>query len=251
MPWLWYALYTTLVISKAILIAIMYSFVHNNVDFLLLRVVLRSAQVRALGLQLFILVVNKVINLAVLVPLFGPFYLLTVDLVIGYVCMCAFVVVTDAQRQKHPLTRRILVTLLFFVTVIGALERTFADQEDSTQLQEWIDVIALFPTHLCEKLDQTYILATAETSTIVSLVFTIGPAFRLIISDPEKVVFVKFIHDHSEVVAIHRACEFAARQRKQAKLEVSRWRRQKLSRASSVSSRLSAFGSGRINSVVY
>ena len=73
----------------------------------------------------------------------------------------------------------------------------------------------------------------------------------LIISDPEKVVFVKFIHDHSEVVAIHRACEFAARQRKQAKLEVSRWRRQKLSRASSVSSRLSAFGSGRINSVVY
>ena len=109
----------------------------------------------------------------------------------------------------------------------------------------------MFPTHLCEKLDQTYILATAETSTIVSLVFTLAPAFRLIISDPEKVVFVKFTHDQSEVVAIHRACEFAARQRKDAKLEVSRWRRQKLRRASSVSSRLSAMSSGRISRVVY
>jgi len=250
-PWLWYALYTALVIAEAVCIAIMYSFLHNNVDFLLLRVVLRSAQVRALGLQLFILVVHKVIQLAVLVPLFGPFYLLTFDRIIAYVCMCALVVVTDAQRQKHPLTRRVLVSIVFFVTVFSALERTFRAPDSSINLQDWIDVFALFPTHLCEKLDQTYILATAETSTMVSLVFTLAPAFRLIISDPEKVVFVKFIHGHSEVVAIHRACEFAARQRKDAKLEVSRWRRQKLSRASSVSSRLSAMSSGRISSVVY
>ena len=240
-----------MVIAEAVCIAIMYSFLHNNVDFLLLRVVLRSAQVRVLGLQLFILVVHKVIQLAVLVPLFGPFILLTADRQVAYVCMCAFVVVTDAQRQKHPLTRRILVTFLFIITVIIALERTFAEPESFTLLQEWIDIVALFPTHLCEKLDQTYILATAETSAFVSLVFTLAPAFRLIISDPEKVVFVKFIHDHSEVVAIHRACEFAARQRKDAKLEVSRWRRQKLRRASSVSSRLSAMSSGRISSVVY
>ena len=206
-PSLWYALYTALVIAEAVCIAIMYSFLHNNVDGLLLRVVLRSAQVRALGLQLVFLVVHKVINLAVLVPLFGPFYLLTADLVIVYVCMCAFVVVTDAQRQKHPLTRRVLVTLLFIVTLFSALERTFKNPESI--LEEWIDIVALFPTHWCEELEQGYILATAETSMFVSLVFTLGPAFRGIISDPEKVAFVKFTHHHSEVVAIHRARELA------------------------------------------
>ena len=246
-PSLWYALHTASVIAEAVCIAIMYSFLHNNVDFLLLRVVLRSAQVRALGLQLVFLMVHKVINLAVLVPIFGPFYLLTVDLVIVYVCMCAFVVVTDAQRQKHPLTRRILVTILFIVTFFIALERTFKNQERN--LEEWIDIVALLPTHVCEGLEQGYILATAETSIFVSLVFTLGPAFRRIISDPEKVAFVKFTHHHSEVVAIHRARKFAARARKEAKLEVTRWRRQKYSRR--VTTRLSAMADGKLSRVVY
>ena len=246
-PSLWYALYTAMVIAEAVCIAIMYSFLHNNVDGLLLHVVLRSAQVRALGLQLVFLMVHKVINLAVLVPIFGPFYLLTADLVIVYVCMCAFVVVTDAQRQKHPLTRRVLVTLLFIVTLFSALERTFKNPESN--LEEWIDIVALFPTHWCEELEQGYILATAETSILVSLVFTLGPAFRRIISDPEKVAFVKFTHHHSEVVAIHRAREFAARARKEAKSEVSRWRRQKYSRG--VTTRLSAMADGKFSRVVY
>ena len=181
-----------------------------------------------------------VVNLAVLVPVLGAFYLLTVDLVIVYVCMCAFVVVTDAQRQKHPLTRRVLVTLLFIVTLFSALERTFKNQERN--LEEWIDIVALLPTHVCEGLEQGYILATAETSILVSLVFTLGPAFRRIISDPEKVAFVKFTHHHSEVVAIHRARKFAARARKEAKVEVTRWRRQKYSRR--VMTRLSAMADG-------
>ena len=60
-------------------------------------------------------------------------------------------------------------------------------------------------------LEQGYILATAETSIFVSLVFTLGPVFRRIISDPEKVAFVKFTHHHSEVVAIHRAQVCGAR----------------------------------------
>ena len=246
-PSLWYALHTASVIAEAVCIAIMYSFLHNNVDGLLLRVVLRSAQVRALGLQLVFLMVHKVINLAVLVPIFGPFYLFTADLVIVYVCMCAFVVVTDAQRQKHPLTRRILVTILFIVTFFIALERTFKNQERI--LEEWIDIVALLPTHVCEGLEQGYILATAETSIFVSLVFTLGPAFRRIISDPEKVAFVKFTHHHSEVVAIHRARKFAARARKEAKLEVTRWRRQKYSRR--VTTRLSAMADGKLSRVVY
>ena len=45
--------------------------------------------------------------------------------------------------------------------------------------------------------------------------------------------------------------EFAARQRKQAKLEVSRWRRQKLRRAGSISSRLSALSDSRSSRVDY
>ena len=214
-PPLFYVLSTIQLLTYVCGIGVLYSFVHNNVDGMTLRAVFRSGHVRAILLQLFILLAHRAVQLATNMPFLGGWYFFMTFNVLVYVAAIVLILAMDAAHEKHPITRRILCVLALLATLANLIDHLLLESPLET-----VDAVAFF--QFCGS-DGGYfkplLLSEIHQNVDMSLLFTLVTSFRKVVRYPEKVCFVPFHFDLREVEALLAKMATESKNNKQSRLQ--------------------------------
>ena len=214
-PPLFYVLSTIQLLTYVCGIGVLYSFVHNNVDGMTLRAVFRSGHVRAILLQLFILLAHRAVQLATNMPFLGGWYFFMTFNVLVYVAAIVLILAMDAAHEKHPITRRILCVLALLATLANLIDHLLLESPLET-----VDAVAFF--QFCGS-DGGYfkplLLSEIHQNVDMSLLFTLVTAFRKVVRYPEKVCFVPFHFDLREVEALLAKMASESKNNKKSRLQ--------------------------------
>ena len=175
-----------------------YTFLHRNVDFAVLRATLRSGSVRAMLLQLTLSLAHRIVQESVNAPLLGGWRAFNVANIVLYVAGIAIVILVDAAREKHPISRRFIFLCVLIVTAANVASYLFTITET-----EMVDFVAIFRQgDACAvggRFIKPIMIADIKGNVNISLFFVLATAFRKVIKDPNKVCFVPFHFTLEEV----------------------------------------------------
>ena len=194
-PTLFYVVTVIQILDFIIMFGIMYSFLHRNVERAVLRRSLWSGHVRAIMIQLTILLAEGIIKIAVNAQVFGAWYAMRIVNIMVFNAGIVTVVVMDAARIKHPITRTFGFLLGVLLTTMQVMQHFFF-----LSASDMIDVVAFF--RFCGaggSFIKPIYLSEVQGSMHISLLFVLATAFRKVLRDPNKVCFVPFHFKLEEV----------------------------------------------------
>ncbi len=194
-PTLFYVVTVIQILDVSLMFGIMYSFLHRNIEWAVLRRALRSGHVRAIMVQLTVLLAEGIIKIAVNAQVFGAWYAMRIVNIMVFNAGIVTVVVMDAARIKHPITRTFGFLLGVLLTTMQVMQHFFF-----LSASDMIDVVAFF--RFCGaggSFIKPIYLTEVQLSMHISLLFVLVTAFRKVLADPNKVCFVPFHFKLEEV----------------------------------------------------